>query len=142
MLRVGYTVDNRAQEHRLRLRVGTGLSSGDTLADTPYDLLRRSENDHYPDTRSRVYPNTSAVAQETEGRGTAIFTSGQHEYELLRGEMGDAIALTVVRSTGVSTAMYGTATPAAISGCVRRPVPAGAGGRVGLLLYTDPGQSS
>ncbi|MBS5479663.1 MAG: hypothetical protein KHX46_00840 [Clostridiales bacterium] len=137
MLRVGYTVDNRAQEHRLRLRVGTGLSSGDTLADTPYDLLRRSENDHYPDTRSRVYPNTSAVAQETEGRGTAIFTSGQHEYELLRGEMGDAIALTVVRSTGVINRDVWNGKPCGDQWvCPQNQCLRVLEGEVGLLLYT------
>lgn len=97
-LEIAYTVENRAKDHRIRLLVDTGLSSAVSVADTPFDIQYSDDSIHYPDTMSRVLPNTSFAAIEAEERCVAVFTEGTHEYE----HLGDStLAFTLVRSTGV-----------------------------------------
>lgn len=99
-LEAEYTLDNQAKDHRIRLHVNTGILSNVSTADIPFDIVTHSHEDHYPETMSRVFPNTSFALLEDGTRGTAIFTEGTHEYEHIQREKG-ALAFTLVRSTGV-----------------------------------------
>ena len=135
---VDYEIDNRAEDHRVRLLAGTGLQSTETIADTAFDVIRRNENGHWFDTKSRVYPNTSFVAIEENGLGAAILTCGQHEYEHLHdGDGQGRIALTVVRGTGVISHDMGNGKDPGDqwvcpgNQCLRRLT-----GRIGLWMYT------
>ncbi len=105
-LEVAYTVENRAKDHRIRLLVNTGLETRISVADTAFDVRHYDDLSHYPDTKSRVLPNTSFAAVEADGKGVAVFTEGEHEYEHLTDER--SLAFTLVRSTGLITRNYST----------------------------------
>jgi len=96
---ISYEIENHAKNHRLRLLVRTGIESDVTAADIPFDLIRHGKEDYvkYVDTASKVLPNTSFAALETAEGGTAVLTTGQHEYE----HLGDTLAFTVLRATGI-----------------------------------------
>lgn len=97
-LKLNYMVENRAKDHRIRLLVKTGLLSDTTISDTPFDIIYRKDSDHYFNTRSKVFPNSSFVAAEANESGMAVLTMGQREYEHIPET--NTLAFTVVRSTG------------------------------------------
>ena len=88
-----YAVDNRARDHRLRLLVRTGILTEESAADIPFDVVYHTDADHFPGTSSRVLPNTSFAALKTADTGTAVLTTGQHEYE----HMGDSQLKTSIK---------------------------------------------
>lgn len=96
---LSYRFDNRAQDHRLRLLFRTGVHAEVTTADIPFDVVTHGEKDHHPYTGSKVLPVTSFAVLEGAAYSAAVLTEGQHEYE----QIGDALAFTLVRSTGVIT---------------------------------------
>lgn len=98
-LKIGYALDNRARDHRIRLLVRTGIDTAESVADIPFDLVSHRKEDHYPLTMSRVLPNTSFAMLQGENGSMAVLTEGTHEYEHL--EESRALAFTLVRSTGV-----------------------------------------
>jgi alpha-mannosidase len=94
-------LDNRASNHRLRLRVPTGISQGAAVAGTQFGVENRA-----PVVASRSYPRETPVATapahrfvaHAQGaRGLAVFAPGFFEYELDR--KGDLLA-TLFRSVG------------------------------------------
>lgn len=99
VVRLTYRLDNRAADHRLRLLVRSGIQADESIADMPFDVVRRHKDAHFFNTRSRVFPNTSFAALEDGEAGLAVLTQGQHEYEHL-AENG-TLAFTVVRGTDV-----------------------------------------
>ena len=95
-------LDNRASNHRLRVRLPTGLPSGSAMAGTqfgteeraPLDVNRRS----YPrETPVVTAPAQRFVAKAAGHRGLAVFTPGFFEYELDR--KGD-LTVTLLRAVG------------------------------------------
>ncbi len=98
-LEIGYEVNNTAKDHRIRLLVNTGLHPELSFADIPFDIVAHKDSDHWPDTTSKVLPNTSFAALQEDGKGVAVFTEGTHEYEHLA--QNGTLAFTLVRSTGV-----------------------------------------
>ena len=98
LLHVGYTLDNRAKDHRMRLVFHAGIASQISTADIPFDIVSHAIHDSYPTTKSPVFPNTSFALLEDEEAGFAVLTEGLHEYEHL--DERQALAFTMVRSTG------------------------------------------
>ena len=94
---LSYVIENHAADHRLRLLVRTEAIADQSAADVPFDVLWHTDAEHYPDTDSKVLPNTSFAALETASGGTAVLTTGQHEYE----HKDNLLAITVLRATGV-----------------------------------------
>ncbi len=96
-LNVDYKIDNKASDHRLRLLVKTDAESDSFIADIPFDIVTRRDDDINPLMVDVCHPNTSFAAIEESSGGVAVFTEGAHEcakYGL------DTLAFTLVRATG------------------------------------------
>jgi mannosylglycerate hydrolase len=95
-------IQNRAWNHRLRLRLPTGLPGGTALAGGPFGGVAREFIDpdpgRYPrETPVRTAPAHRFVAHARRGRGLVLLAPGFFEYELTPG--GDLL-FTVLRAVG------------------------------------------
>ena len=95
-------LDNRASDHRLRVRLPTGLSRGDAVAGTQFGIVERppvaADSRNYPrETPVTTAPAHRFVARAAGPRGLAVFAPGFFEYELDR--KGDLL-VTLLRSIG------------------------------------------
>jgi mannosylglycerate hydrolase len=95
-------IDNRASDHRLRIRVPTGLRTGSAVAGTQFGSEERPrvEPDRYPYSRETPVATAPAhryVARAVKNRGLALLAPGFFEYELDR--RGDLL-FTVFRAVG------------------------------------------
>ena len=95
-------IDNRASNHRLRLRTSTGLPGGSAVAGSHFGPIERSvvaaNSREYPrETPVTTAPAHRFVARSAGPRGLAIFAPGFFEYELDR--RGDLL-VTVLRGIG------------------------------------------
>jgi alpha-mannosidase len=95
-------IENRASNHRLRLRTNTGLGAGSAVAGSHFGVIERSaaaaNSRAYPrETPVRTAPAHRYVARASGSRGLAIFAPGFFEYEL--DGKGDLL-VTVLRSIG------------------------------------------
>ena len=100
MLRMHYCMDNRAEDHRLRLVVRTGIDSPFTYSSSAFEMVkRRCGETIVENVRGADQPNSGVIAIEDGGDGMAMFNLGLHEYEHL-GREGGVIALTLVRGNG------------------------------------------
>ena len=97
---VDYTLDNASKDHYLRLCLDTDISPVESYADSPFDIVRRTNDTHYPTTPIKVEPNTSFAALQEGGKGVAVFTVGAHEYEHPETKL-NRLVVTLVRSTGI-----------------------------------------
>jgi mannosylglycerate hydrolase len=101
MLRCTLELDNRATDHRLRLRIPTGVSGADAVAGGPFGPVRRAGRAsarRYPrETPVATAPAHRFVASAGAGGGLAVFAPGFFEYEHdARGEL----AVTLLRCVG------------------------------------------
>ena len=96
---VKYSVDNKAKDHRIRVVVNTDVVSKHALADIAYDIVSHTDEDHYPLTYSKVFPNATfaALCDDNNDNGFAVFTQGAHEFEVLDDKN---LAFTIIRGTG------------------------------------------
>jgi mannosylglycerate hydrolase len=101
-LRVG--LENRAMDHRLRLRLKTGIDTSRVWADGHFDVLERPLRppegaDWFqkpqPASHQRLF---LAVSDGTDG--LALFNRGLPEYEAGPGEAGVDLAVTLLRCVG------------------------------------------
>lgn len=95
-------LDNRASNHRLRLRTSTGLAGGSAVAGDHFGVTQRFAMSPNPRGYPRETPVTTApahrfVARAAGSRGLAILAPGFFEYELDR--KGDLL-VTLLRSVG------------------------------------------
>jgi mannosylglycerate hydrolase len=95
-------IDNRASDHRLRLRAPTGLSKGNAVAGAQFGFEERlpvhPAGRAYPrETPVATAPAHRYVAHAVKSRGIAILAPGFFEYELDR--RGDLL-VTVLRAVG------------------------------------------
>jgi alpha-mannosidase len=97
---VTYHIMNKSKYHRLRVVVSTDIESMSCKADIPFDIIKRNDHDHHPETMSKVFPNTSFVVLEEKEKSFAVFTQGAHECEHIDK---NKLMFTVLRSTGVIT---------------------------------------
>lgn len=101
-LRVRVEGENRARDHRLRLRVATGLAGATTLADAAFHPVARvpltlSDEEQRME---RVIPSAPLhrwVARFTTDAGATLFSDGLAEYE---SRDDGSIAVTLVRAVG------------------------------------------
>ena len=100
-LEVGYEVENRACDHRLRFVVETGLKSEKLLTDSAFDTMYHDKSEVTPDSHFFGFCNANFAAIESKGMGVAVFSHGLHEVENIDG----AMLFTVVRATGAITRM-------------------------------------
>jgi alpha-mannosidase len=95
-------IDNRASNHRLRLRVPTGIPGGSAVAGAQFGVEKRAPVVPGPRSYPRETPVTTAPAQRfvahaAGDRGLAVFAPGFFEYELDR--KGDPL-VTLFRAVG------------------------------------------
>jgi mannosylglycerate hydrolase len=98
---VTITVDNRAEDHRFRLRLPTGVLGGVTLADTAYGTIAREPTT--PDGQGwRERPSGARalgrfVAASDDAGGLQVLTEGLHEY---RCDETGVLDVTLLRCVG------------------------------------------
>ena len=105
-LEIGYTFENTAKDHRVRLIVNSGILTDAMITDIPFDLVSHTDEDIYCGTMSKVLPNTTLAALENKEAGMAVFTEGTHETEHFSNQ--GKVAFTLVRSTGVINRVPGS----------------------------------
>jgi mannosylglycerate hydrolase len=98
-------VDNRARDHRLRLLLPTGAAAAAShRADTAFALVERTatEPPSGPLVEAPVgtAPMQSFVDAGDGAVGAVVITDGLPEYEVVSGEAGAVIAVTLVRAVG------------------------------------------
>ncbi len=102
-IRVTTEVDNRAEDHRLRMLFPTGTDAETVFADTTFDVIERpTRPEEHPDWYQPTvptYPMRSFVSLSSSSRGLVITTRGLQEFEVL-DEKGATIAITLVRAVG------------------------------------------
>ena len=95
-------IENRAEDHRLRVRFPARIESAEVVVDVHFDVIRRSV--HLPDGKDWMQKPVSTqnqrnfVAVEDGTRGLAVFNMGLPEYEAIEGDRGLTVALTLFRS--------------------------------------------
>ncbi len=137
---IDYEIENASTEHALRICFDGDVSPIESYADSPFDIIRRTNDDYYPEIvfpvaaenpecRDKTAPNTSFAALMQNGRGFAVFTVGAHQYEHPENKLC-RLAFTLVRANG-RIAHYATenwATPE--NQCLRT-----VSGRMALCLF-------
>jgi alpha-mannosidase len=102
VLRCTVLLDNRATDHRLRLRVPTGVPGVAAVAGTQFGTVMRAAPATTPSHYARETPVATAPAQRfvavaDSDRGLAVLAPGFFEYEL--GANGD-LRVTLLRAVG------------------------------------------
>jgi len=102
VVRLSMRLDNRACDHRLRLRFPTGLRGAQAVAGTHFGAVRRSAAPAASprgrgETPVSTAPGHRYVAVARGERGLALFAPGFFEYEWTRG--GDLL-VTLLRAVG------------------------------------------
>ena len=95
MLDVQLDINNRLENHRLRVLVPTGISADSNFSSQPYDVLERKKHSIYQN--DLEHPSSDFIAVEDNCHGIAVLHKGLYEYEQTEN---DEIALTVLRSVG------------------------------------------
>lgn len=103
VLRVRVEGENRAKDHRLRLRFTTGLAGAATIADAAFHPVSRAPLKLSAEEQRMEHVIPSAplhrwVARFTPDAGATIFSDGLAEYE---SHDDGSIAVTLVRAVGV-----------------------------------------
>lgn len=124
---IEYKIDNKASDHRLRMFVKTDTAADSFIADIPFDIINRRDDDINPMMVDNSHPNTSFAAIESDIGAVAVFTEGAHECSKI-GK--DTLAFTLVRATGVITKGSGKQWQCPENQCIRR-----LSGRMAIFLY-------
>lgn len=101
-IRCTFEIDNRASNHRLRLRTSSGLPDGSAVAGSHFGSIPRpavaANGRNYPrETPVSTAPAHRYVARAVGPRGLAVFAPGFFEYEFdCKGDL----LVTVLRSVG------------------------------------------
>ncbi len=104
LLGLRVTFDNTALDHRLRLRVSTGVRAETIWADGHFDVLERPLQPTGGEEWFQVPPGSNHqrrfVAVSDGARGLALLNRGLPEYEAHPAASGVDVAVTLVRSVG------------------------------------------
>jgi mannosylglycerate hydrolase len=98
-------LENRAQNHRLRVLFPTQIQSGRVIVDGHYDRLERLPGEVSDTTTWRERPAKTAAqrafsAIEENGQGLLVAVRGLPEYSFIPEDRGDTLAVTLLRSVG------------------------------------------
>jgi alpha-mannosidase len=100
------TVDNQAQDHRLRVLFPTPITSDQAIVDEHFDRLIRQplpsdiDTSTWAEQPQSTAPQQAFVAVQNEQHGLLLANKGLPEYELIQAESGAIIALTLLRCIG------------------------------------------
>ena len=102
-LDIEVTLDNNAQNHRLRLHFPTGVATETCFADVAYDVIERpiaqTDSHDWREPQLGTYPHHSFVGVTDGVAGLAVFTAGTPEYEVI-DDPQRTIAITLLRAFG------------------------------------------
>ncbi len=95
-------LENSVDEHRLRLRLRSGLRARELLAGAPFELARRplarpARRPGWAQQPAPTVPLEGFAALEAEGVGVALLAPGLHELEGRAGRGGSELSLTLLR---------------------------------------------
>ncbi|WP_252178078.1 glycoside hydrolase family 38 C-terminal domain-containing protein [Endozoicomonas sp. 4G] len=108
LLQCRLQVDNTCKDHRLRVRINTGIQATTSFADTPFGCIerpvRQTEMDNWQalgwnEEPTGIYPMLNIVNLHDDQSSVTAFTRGIKEYEIT-GDQGQFIELTAFRSVG------------------------------------------
>jgi len=99
------TLDNRAEDHRLRVLFPSGVRGERAIADGHFDRIARVPGQHgdtsgWAEQPQPTAPQRGFVAVEGNGQGLLIAVRGLPEYELIPAEEGATLAVTLLRCVG------------------------------------------
>ena len=146
-------VDNRAEDHRLRMIVPTGMHLTHANVGSPFDVVRRPVlHPHDPTWHQPLVPTQPmerfiAVEGTEDGHnegGFALIAPGVNEYEVVLSDDSDPggydIALTLVRSVGWTSQAGFASRPSAADAIIAAPGAQCIGSSIvrwSLMPYTD-----
>ena len=93
-LEVETKLHNTAKDHRLRVLFPTGRATDESIADAPFDIVRRPADMRTPNRGNQHPMQTFCAARDTHA-GLAVFSAGMPEFELLTENA--TLALTLLR---------------------------------------------
>lgn len=97
-------LENRAEDHRLRLRLASGVKTDHVVADGHFDLVRRPvrppEGADWFQWPQGTNHHRRFVAVDDGRHGLAVLSRGLPEYEALPGDDGVDLAITLLRCVG------------------------------------------
>jgi mannosylglycerate hydrolase len=102
LVRIALTVDNRARDHRIRVRFPTRLGAGETVAESAFGVVRRTPDAgdhsgwHEPPSGASAMRRFVAT-EDSGGDGLQILTEGLHEYTC---DSDGTVDVTLLRGVG------------------------------------------
>ena len=98
-------LENRANDHRVRMRFPTGILGSISFSGNPFDVTPRDRRNAHSENHVSDQPNSEFIAVNGERGGIALFNNGLHEYE---HDKDGSILLTLLRCEGyISHDPYG-----------------------------------
>jgi alpha-mannosidase len=100
------TIDNTAEDHRLRVHFPSGIKTDASKADQHFGVVTRPialpewDRQTWMETPLGTYPQKAFVSVDDGARGLTIANSGLPEYEVLDTSAGAEIAVTLMRCVG------------------------------------------
>ncbi|SDO23460.1 mannosylglycerate hydrolase [Paenibacillus sp. yr247] len=101
-------LDNRAEDHRVRMLIPTGIASSFSVSDNQFGYIKRGvvdnalevwEKENWDERPDSIYPMLSFVGLSNEDYGVSLLTGSSREFEIV-GDDFDTIAITLFRSVG------------------------------------------
>ncbi|EAE2995221.1 alpha-mannosidase, partial [Listeria monocytogenes] len=102
LLDVKVEVDNQIKNHRLRLKVNTGVKTDYNIASLPFGYIKRKPvvpanwRETYSEMPIDIEPLEQSVTLTNEAESCTIFTQGIKEYQ----QLDQYLALTLLATTG------------------------------------------
>lgn len=98
---------NQVDDHRVRVLINSDVSCDESISTQPFALMRRPVNpdvsgwnERYRECPIDIETTDGAVAIEQSERAMIVTGRGLKEFQILKGEQSDTIALTLFKSTG------------------------------------------
>jgi mannosylglycerate hydrolase len=109
VIEVKFTLDNHAEDHRLRALIPTGIASAFSVSDNQFGFIKRDvrdaamevwEREDWDERPDSIYPMLSYVGLSNEDYGVSVLTNSSREFEVV-GHAYDTLAITLFRGVGV-----------------------------------------
>ena len=105
---VNITTINQAKDHRVRVLVNSDVQSNTSISTQPFALMERSIapsiegwKDKFRECPIDIETTEGAVALAEPNKAVVINGSGLKEFQIIKGQRSDKIALTLFKGTGV-----------------------------------------
>ncbi|GAM71551.1 glycosyl hydrolase [Vibrio sp. JCM 19236] len=106
-LKVEVNTINQVDDHRVRVLVSSDIQTDTSISTQPFALMQREVAPNLEGWREKfrecpidIETTDGAVAIAEQGKGLVVNGRGIKEFQVIKGEHSDAIALTLFKSTG------------------------------------------